>query len=45
LQSGKINGEIMKKILEGSHAIAESIKLCAPKVIAAYPITPQFSAS
>lgn len=32
---------MVKKILEGSHAIAEAIRLCAPKVIAAYPITPQ----
>jgi pyruvate ferredoxin oxidoreductase alpha subunit len=31
----------MKKVLEGSHAIAEAVKLCKPGVIAAYPITPQ----
>ena len=31
----------MKKFLEGSRAIAETIKLCRPAVIAAYPITPQ----
>ncbi|MFH0949083.1 MAG: pyruvate ferredoxin oxidoreductase [Candidatus Aenigmatarchaeota archaeon] len=31
----------MKKVIEGSHAIAEAVRLCAPKVIAAYPITPQ----
>jgi pyruvate ferredoxin oxidoreductase alpha subunit len=31
----------MKKVLEGSHAIAEAVRLAAPKVIAAYPITPQ----
>ncbi|MBI5332354.1 MAG: pyruvate ferredoxin oxidoreductase [Candidatus Aenigmarchaeota archaeon] len=31
----------MKKIIEGSHAIAEAVKLSMPKVIAAYPITPQ----
>jgi pyruvate ferredoxin oxidoreductase alpha subunit len=31
----------MKKLIEGSHAIAEAVRLCAPKVIAAYPITPQ----
>src|SRR3989338_6101575 len=30
-----------KKVIEGSHAIAEAVRLCAPKVIAAYPITPQ----
>jgi len=31
----------MKKLIEGSHAIAEAVRLCDPKVIAAYPITPQ----
>ena len=31
----------MKQFLEGSHAIAEAIKLCKPGVISAYPITPQ----
>ena len=31
----------MKKIMEGSHAIAEAVKLCEPQVIASYPITPQ----
>ncbi len=31
----------MRKLIEGSHAIAEAVRLCAPKVIAAYPITPQ----
>jgi len=31
----------MKEFLEGSHAIAEVIKLCKPGVISAYPITPQ----
>ena len=30
----------MKKIIEGSFAIAEAVKMCKPKVIAAYPITP-----
>lgn len=30
----------MKKLLEGSIAVAEAVKLCGPKVIAAYPITP-----
>jgi pyruvate ferredoxin oxidoreductase alpha subunit len=32
----------MKKILEGSHAMAEAVKLARPGVISAYPITPQF---
>ena len=33
----------MKKtvIVEGSKAVSEGVKLCRPKVIAAYPITPQ----
>ena len=31
----------MKKFLEGSHAVAEAVKLCKPGVISAYPITPQ----
>ncbi|MCP1663092.1 MULTISPECIES: pyruvate synthase subunit PorA [Methanocalculus] len=31
----------MKEILEGSHAVAEAVRLCRPQVISAYPITPQ----
>jgi pyruvate ferredoxin oxidoreductase alpha subunit len=31
----------MKKVMSGSEAVAEAVKLCEPKVIAAYPITPQ----
>src|SRR5574341_93076 len=31
----------MKKFIEGSHAVAEAVKLCKPEVISAYPITPQ----
>jgi pyruvate ferredoxin oxidoreductase alpha subunit len=31
----------MKKVIEGSNAVAEAVKLCEPGVIAAYPITPQ----
>lgn len=31
----------MKVILEGSHAIAEAVRLSKPDVISAYPITPQ----
>lgn len=31
----------MKTILEGSRVIAETIKMCQPAVISAYPITPQ----
>ncbi len=31
----------MEKLWEGSRAIAETIKMCRPKVISAYPITPQ----
>ncbi len=29
------------KVIEGSHAIAEAVKMCRPSVISAYPITPQ----
>lgn len=39
--SGNKKGEGMKNIVEGSQAIAEAVKLCEPKVIAVYPITPQ----
>ncbi|MFH1824575.1 MAG: transketolase C-terminal domain-containing protein [Candidatus Firestonebacteria bacterium] len=31
----------MKKVIEGLKAIAETVTLCRPKVISAYPITPQ----
>ncbi|NYT17046.1 MAG: pyruvate ferredoxin oxidoreductase [Methanomicrobiales archaeon] len=31
----------MLEIMEGSHAVAQSVGLCRPEVIAAYPITPQ----
>jgi pyruvate ferredoxin oxidoreductase alpha subunit len=31
----------MLEIMEGSHAVAKSVGLCRPEVIAAYPITPQ----
>jgi len=31
----------MKQFFEGSHAVAETIRLCRPGVISAYPITPQ----
>ena len=31
----------MKQFFEGSHAVAETIRLCKPGVISAYPITPQ----
>jgi len=31
----------MLRIMEGSHAVAEAVKLCRPDVISAYPITPQ----
>ncbi len=31
----------MKKVISGSEAVAEAVKLCSPKVIAVYPITPQ----
>ena len=28
-------------VIEGSHAVAEAVRLCKPKVVAAFPITPQ----
>lgn len=31
----------MMRITEGSHAVAEAVRLCRPQVISAYPITPQ----
>jgi pyruvate ferredoxin oxidoreductase alpha subunit len=31
----------VKRILEGSRAVAEFVAMCRPKVICAYPITPQ----
>ena len=31
----------MKKVIEGSLAVAEAVKVCRPHVISAYPITPQ----
>ncbi|NOY62055.1 MAG: pyruvate ferredoxin oxidoreductase [Gammaproteobacteria bacterium] len=31
----------MKRLLEGSQAVAEAVRLCRPQVVAAYPITPQ----
>lgn len=31
----------MLQIMEGSHAIAEAVRLCRPEVVSAYPITPQ----
>jgi pyruvate/2-oxoacid:ferredoxin oxidoreductase alpha subunit len=34
-------GKIMKQVLEGSHAVAEAVKLAKVQVISAYPITPQ----
>lgn len=31
----------MRRLVEGSWAVAEAVRLCRPQVIAAYPITPQ----
>ncbi len=31
----------MRKLIEGSMAVAELVKLCRPNVVSAYPITPQ----
>ncbi len=30
-----------KKVIDGSRAVAEAVRLCRPDVVAAYPITPQ----
>jgi pyruvate ferredoxin oxidoreductase alpha subunit len=32
---------MMKKVIEGSKAVAEAVKVCRPHVVSAYPITPQ----
>jgi pyruvate ferredoxin oxidoreductase alpha subunit len=32
---------MMKKVIEGSMAVAQGVKVCRPHVISAYPITPQ----
>jgi len=31
----------MLEITEGSHAVAEAVRICRPQVVSAYPITPQ----
>jgi len=31
----------MKRVMEGSMGVSEMVRLCRPKVVAAYPITPQ----
>ncbi|WP_448383987.1 transketolase C-terminal domain-containing protein [Desulfosoma sp.] len=31
----------MKRVVEGSHAVSEAVRLCRVQVISAYPITPQ----
>lgn len=31
----------MREIMEGSHAVAEAVRMCRPQVVSAYPITPQ----
>jgi len=31
----------MKRVIEASTAVAIAVKLCKPRVIGAYPITPQ----
>lgn len=31
----------MRRMMEGSRAVAETVALCRPKVVCAYPITPQ----
>src|SRR3990172_1862922 len=34
-------GRPMKRVMEGSRAVAEMVQRCRPQVISAYPITPQ----
>lgn len=34
-------GTTMRRVLEGSHAVAEAVRLARAQVISAYPITPQ----
>ena len=31
----------MMQFMEGSHAVADAVRLCRPQVVSAYPITPQ----
>src|SRR5210317_176545 len=38
---GAGGGNKMKKVLEGSHAVSEAVRLARVQVISAYPITPQ----
>lgn len=37
----KVQFDPNTKVMEGSRAVAEAVKLCRPNVISAYPITPQ----
>jgi len=39
--NGVRKGEDLREFIEGSYAIAKTVKLCRPGVISAYPITPQ----
>ena len=39
--NGLEGGIYMKRVLEGSQAVAEAVKLAKVQVISAYPITPQ----
>jgi len=41
IRGKEIGGAEMKTIMEGSHAVAEAVRLVGPKVIASFPITPQ----
>ncbi len=36
-----LKGRTMKQVLEGSHAVAEAVRLAKVQVMSAYPITPQ----
>ena len=39
--NGFEGGSVMKRVLEGSHAVAEAVRLANVQVVSAYPITPQ----
>lgn len=41
MRHGVKGGNVMKQVLEGSHAVSEAVRLARVKVVSAYPITPQ----
>ena len=40
-RNGIERGNFMKKVIEGSHAVSEAVRLARVQVLSAYPITPQ----